>query len=297
MAKENNSNLLEMEIVNEPLILSASPAVDPREERARRLGEKYVKFVGDLVPEIVVVRQDFMEKASDETIFGCKTFTEYCTMVLRTSTSHIRRLIAGQNPASKFAAKKPHKKFKKTNRQVVEEGLEREAKQEYKRGKEDGIREEREKAALPAPGVTASPTLTAEYFVVRSTTNGQFLSRRQPTTMTFGSIERAKRFDTDGIKRSLGTWGDDLELVKVEATYTVTPVQPDSEPTEPEPPVTKEEKKLQAIYDELRRIDSDLDSAPVDEFGAYVNETDEKLLRRSVKLDLRRKELEKLVQP
>jgi hypothetical protein len=242
-----------------------------------------------------------MDKGSDETICGCRTFTEYCKNVLRASPSHIRNLIAGQNPAAKFAAKKPHKKFKKTNRLVVEEGLERKAEQEYQRGKANGIREEREKAARPAPTVTASPILTAEYFVIRSTTRGQFLSRRQPTTLTFGSIEDAKRFDTDGIKRSLDTWGDDLELLKVEATYTLTPVstpvQPKSEPTETEPPLTKDEKKLQAIHDELRRIDSVLDQAPVDEFGWYINESDQKLAQRRWKLELRLEHLEKLVLP
>jgi hypothetical protein len=128
----------------EPLKISTSPiqTQDPREQRALSLALKYVKFIGDLVPEIIEVRQDFLDKGDDETICGCRTFTEYCTKVLRASASHIRNLIAGQNPANKFSAKNPHRRFRKTNRQIADEGAERqhaiEVQEAYDRGFEDG---------------------------------------------------------------------------------------------------------------------------------------------------------------
>jgi hypothetical protein len=87
---------------NEPLILRGSTPAD-REARAQHLANL---FVGEMVPLLVQVRQDFLDKDRDELIYDCRTFTEYCTRVLRYSESHIRRLIAGQNPATKFDGSK-----------------------------------------------------------------------------------------------------------------------------------------------------------------------------------------------
>jgi hypothetical protein len=80
----------------QPLILRGSPA--QREARAQQLANL---FVGEMVPLLVQVRQDFLDKDKDELIYQCRTFTDYCTRVLRYSESHIRRLIAGHNPATK----------------------------------------------------------------------------------------------------------------------------------------------------------------------------------------------------
>lgn len=82
--------------MREPLILRGSPA--HREARAQQLANL---FVGEMVPLLVQVRQDFLDKDKDELIFNCRTFTQYCAQVLRYSESHIRRLIAGHNPATK----------------------------------------------------------------------------------------------------------------------------------------------------------------------------------------------------
>jgi hypothetical protein len=80
----------------EPLILRGSTPAD-REARAQHLANL---FVGEMVPLLVRVRQDFFDKEKDELIYNCRTFTDYCTRVLRYSESHIRRLIAGHNPAT-----------------------------------------------------------------------------------------------------------------------------------------------------------------------------------------------------
>lgn len=71
-----------------------------REERGQRLANLFVKFIGDLLPLLVQVRQDFCDKSPDETICGVRTFDEYCTGVLCYSRRRIQQLIAGQNPAS-----------------------------------------------------------------------------------------------------------------------------------------------------------------------------------------------------
>jgi hypothetical protein len=81
----------------EPLILRGSTPAD-REARAQQLANL---FVVEMVPLLVQVRQDFLDKDKDELIYNCRTFTDYCTRVLRRSESHIRRLIAGHNPATK----------------------------------------------------------------------------------------------------------------------------------------------------------------------------------------------------
>jgi hypothetical protein len=81
----------------EPLILRGSTPAD-REARAQHLADL---FVGEMVPLLIRVRQDFFDKHKDEMIYNCLTFTQYCTRVLRYSESHIRRLIAGHNPATK----------------------------------------------------------------------------------------------------------------------------------------------------------------------------------------------------
>jgi hypothetical protein len=89
-------------IKSEPLILRGSTPAD-REARAQHLANL---FVGEMVPLLIQVRQDFLDKPKGELIYECRTFTEYCTRVLRYSESHIRRLIAGHNPATKFDASK-----------------------------------------------------------------------------------------------------------------------------------------------------------------------------------------------
>ena len=81
----------------QPLILRGSTPAD-REARAQQLANL---FVGEMVPLLVQVRQDFLDKDKDDLIYNCRTFTEYCTRILRYSESHIRRLIAGHNPATK----------------------------------------------------------------------------------------------------------------------------------------------------------------------------------------------------
>jgi hypothetical protein len=87
-----------MRAARQPLILRGSTPAD-REARAQQLANL---FVGELVPLLVQVRKDFLEKERDELIFNCKTFTQYCNQVLRYSESHIRRLIAGHNPATEI---------------------------------------------------------------------------------------------------------------------------------------------------------------------------------------------------
>lgn len=82
---------------SEPHILRGSHA--DREARAQHLANL---FVGEMIPLLVQVRQDFLDKDREELIFNCRTFTQYCTQVLRYSEAHIRRLIAGHNPAKKF---------------------------------------------------------------------------------------------------------------------------------------------------------------------------------------------------
>jgi hypothetical protein len=70
-----------------------------REERAQRLA---TLFIGEMVPLLIQVRQDFYDKKTDELIFGCRTWEDYCQSVLQYSKRHINRLIQGQNPATKF---------------------------------------------------------------------------------------------------------------------------------------------------------------------------------------------------
>jgi hypothetical protein len=89
----------------EPHIICGSQA--EREERGQRLAKL---FIGEMIPLLVQVRQDFWDKGRDETICGVKTFTEYCTGILRYSEGYIRRLIQGQNPASKKHDGSDHRK-------------------------------------------------------------------------------------------------------------------------------------------------------------------------------------------
>lgn len=88
-------------IVRQPLILSGSSHAD-REARAKTLVTLFVKFLSDHIDLLVQVRQDFLDKPKTETIIGCLTFGEYCKNVLHYSESHIRRLIAGRNPATRI---------------------------------------------------------------------------------------------------------------------------------------------------------------------------------------------------
>jgi len=96
--QQHNPNKIVRTRTAGPLILSGSHA--DREARARTLVTLFVKFLSDHVDLIVQVRQDFLAKSKTETIMGCHTFGEYCRNILHYSESHIRRLIAGRNPAT-----------------------------------------------------------------------------------------------------------------------------------------------------------------------------------------------------
>src|SRR5271155_10325 len=82
-------------------IMSSSPS--GREERAQKLANL---FIGEMVPLLIQVRQDFVDKPDDEIVFNCRTWGQYCSTVLRYSERHIRRLIQGQNPAAKHDGSK-----------------------------------------------------------------------------------------------------------------------------------------------------------------------------------------------
>ena len=88
-----------MSALPQPLKMSGSDR-KAREDRAQLLADHFTKFIGEHVELLVQVREDFFAKPKDEAIMGCKTFTEYCVGVLHYSESHIRKLIAGRNPAS-----------------------------------------------------------------------------------------------------------------------------------------------------------------------------------------------------
>jgi len=92
-------------------IISRAPH-DDREDRGQQLANQFVKFIGESVPLLIQVRQDFLDKRSDETICGVKTFDEYCTGVLRYSRRRIQQLIAGDNPATATHDGSAHRKPK-----------------------------------------------------------------------------------------------------------------------------------------------------------------------------------------
>src|ERR1700693_6264411 len=75
-----------------------SRSTQAREMRGQQLATLFVKFISDVIPLLIQVRQDFLEKPLDEAICGVKTFDEYCTGVLRYSRRRIQQIIKGQNP-------------------------------------------------------------------------------------------------------------------------------------------------------------------------------------------------------
>jgi hypothetical protein len=78
-----------------------------RDARAQELANRFIKFVTDLVPLLVQVRKDFLEKHRDEVIYNCKTWGQYCETVLNYSQQHINRLIRDGSPAAKPRLPKP----------------------------------------------------------------------------------------------------------------------------------------------------------------------------------------------
>jgi hypothetical protein len=121
---------------------------EPRDARARQLRDNVKDFAASSFALMGKVRQDFMDKGDDEKILDCATWSEYCEKALGYSESHVRNMIAkhGVNPASKFAAKKPHIR-KKSNRQIVEEGRDRQHIIEVKQARDQGFQEGKKSAA------------------------------------------------------------------------------------------------------------------------------------------------------
>jgi hypothetical protein len=116
--------------------------LDHRDERAARLRDMFKDFMVQSFALLGQVRQDFLDKGKDETILDCSTWSAYCQNVLGYSESHVRNMLAkfGSNPASKFAAKRPHKK---SNRQIADEGAERQASIEVQQARDRGFEEGR----------------------------------------------------------------------------------------------------------------------------------------------------------
>jgi hypothetical protein len=94
----------------EPLLMSGSnpkfknsPHAD-REFRAMALAEAWGGTVKEFVlahhAEIIQVREDFLHKAKSKTICGCETWDTYVAQKLNCSPQHMRRLLAGDNPAT-----------------------------------------------------------------------------------------------------------------------------------------------------------------------------------------------------
>jgi hypothetical protein len=134
----------------EPLILQR---LDQRDERATRLRAMFKDFMVQSFALLGQVRQDFLDKGNDETILGCSTWRAYCQNILGYSESHVRNMLAksGGNPASKFAPKKPHKK---SNRQIADEGAERQAAIEVQQARDRGF-EEGEKSGFEKAEILA----------------------------------------------------------------------------------------------------------------------------------------------
>ncbi|MGA2431480.1 MAG: hypothetical protein ABSH13_23495 [Candidatus Acidiferrum sp.] len=134
--------------------------LDHRDERAARLRDNFKDFMVQSFALLGQVRQDFLDKGKDETILGCSTWRAYCQNVLGYSESHVRNMLAkfGNNPASKFAPKKPHKK---SIRQIADEGAERQAAIEVQQARDRGFEEGRaaEKKAQAILAATKTPVV------------------------------------------------------------------------------------------------------------------------------------------
>lgn len=185
------------------------------------------------------------------------------------------------------------------------------------------------------PTVTAAETAIAKVYIIRRKADGAiwmsgrlFITAKQWGN-TFNPLSGAlfESPDDSELKKVLRTEqrfckkhqrpfdAANYELVEVKATFNLTPVAPTVQPEPPKPtkkrkatkqaaeppkPKTKQaknEKKMEAVIDELRRIDSILEVAPVDnEFGAYVDKSNYKLLDKQERLKKKLELLEKAVE-
>jgi hypothetical protein len=140
--------------------------------------QRIVKFAMEIRPVLVKVHERFMsEKKANRPFLGYTNFDQFCLAFWNYTGRQIRNIINGTpTPKRLPAAKKPRRK---TNRQVVEEGIERQQAIEVQKAREKGFEEgqvaERKaqeilnrKAAKsgaifdPNPGVQLPSLLTAE---------------------------------------------------------------------------------------------------------------------------------------
>jgi hypothetical protein len=94
-------------------VTSSAPSTAQREklaETVKKLIEEAfspcLKKLTELRPMITELRQHFMKLKSGETIAGCRTWTEYCTKVLRRSDRRVRQIMGVANPASEKHSRK-----------------------------------------------------------------------------------------------------------------------------------------------------------------------------------------------
>jgi len=260
--------------VDEEDSLCSSPAVEPDEEDSlpsspgaaiKRMSaeELHKEIIGTYVSlgenaymyqALVVDARRRMAKG--ERVGGYETWTEYADCYLKrhdetlpTCLRRLRRALEGDNPDTKHDGSKKRRNKSKSNRQVAEEGAERqhavEVQQARDRGFEEGRAAERQAQEIlakkknkamkePEPAGAAAETLTKTYYVVRNTKNGKFKVGK----MEFWGDESWGNSIADAIRKAKPFSGspaaDNYEWVKVEATYLLTPVaapaQPDPEP-------------------------------------------------------------------
>jgi len=191
-----------------------------RESRASRVAAYFTK-VADLTVEITddahKMFADFAHLRKGDTIGGCATQEEWARKYTGRTARALRYMFDGGN--KKRIADKPKKLFK-TNRVAVEEGI---ARQEYARGLADG-----KKGIIPPNTSTDVST----FHVLRSTSGankGQYFCGRGPSDLRKnkfdGEILIATKLGKPNAKRLKQVENFDAEYVRVEAVYTLTPVE------------------------------------------------------------------------
>lgn len=77
------------------------PVPKTPEERAEYVAAAFERSGQQIAPYVSQLRRDFRSLKPGETIMDCKTWTEFCTKVLKRTTRAVRYIMAGGNPRCK----------------------------------------------------------------------------------------------------------------------------------------------------------------------------------------------------
>lgn len=287
------------------------------DKQDRAIYRKFAAVVEEMRPQLETVRHFFAHRKQDELLLGSyHTGDEWSNAVLNVSYRHLCRCLnppaerpfLGDGTDESTPKQKQITKSKDGSAPYVNE-----ANPEYEEMKamrligQDADCEDEEAEAPKQNSETLGIKRKDGCTIPESAASVKEIVRTDFAFVISNHRSLNAEDNVQAIERLIATLKSERDFILADVEIVTTKSQPTAstdaaEPLSLTPPVSlktkqsKNKNKLEAVIHELSRIDSILDAAPVDdEFGAYVDKSNYKLLDKQEKLKKKLELLEKAV--